>query len=316
MIRVAVIGAAGYTGGEMLRLLLSHPMVGAQGIVAVSASHAGKPVWSAHPDLEGLVDLSFVPDLAEQVDAVVLCLGHGQSARWRAEHPLAPSTKLVDLGNDFRIEGPDHPFVYGLPEVNRERIRAATHVANPGCFATAIQLALLPLAEAGLITEPVSVNAITGSTGAGQAPQETTHFSWRAGNVNTYKVFEHQHEPEILQTLGDVVLRFVPLRGPFTRGIHATVVMGSPRGVDVAALYRERYADHPFVHVDHDVPDLKRVVGTNMCRLGILERNGSLMIVSVIDNLLKGASGQALQNLNLLFGLEETAGLHRSSNVF
>lgn len=319
MIRVAVIGAAGYTGGEAIRLLLGHPHVGQANIVAVSRSHSGKPIHIAHEDLEGQTDLSFVGGLADvkPVDVCILCLGHGASTAWINENPEASSATIIDLGSDFRIEGPTNSFVYGLPEANRNRIRTSKRIANPGCFATAIQLALIPLAETKQIAGDVVVNAITGSTGAGQQPIPTTHFSWRSDNVNTYKVFEHQHEPEIRQTLGDIALHFVPLRGPFARGIHATCVLpGTWNADEVEALYRGRYADHPFVVVCDSAPDMKRVINTNLCHVGIVVKKNALMVVSVIDNLLKGASGQAIQNMNIACGFDERAGLDLKSSVY
>ncbi|MBC8125015.1 MAG: N-acetyl-gamma-glutamyl-phosphate reductase [Candidatus Kapabacteria bacterium] len=317
MIRVAVIGAAGYTGGEMVRLLMRHPHVGLENVVAVSTSHAGELLSKAHPDLDGVTNVKFVAIAPGTADVYVLCLGHGKSAQWLSENELSAHAKVIDLGNDYRIESDVHTFVYGLPEVHRERIRDASHIANPGCFATAIQLALLPLAEKGLLTADVVVHAITGSTGAGQQPTETTHYSWRMNNVGTYKVFEHQHEPEIKQTLGDVKLHFVPLRGPFTRGIHVSAVLpGNWSGIDVKALFRDRYAEHPFVVVCDEPPDMKRVVNTNMCHIGLIARDNSLMVVSVLDNLIKGAAGQAIQNMNLAFGFDEAAGLDLKSSVY
>lgn len=319
MIRVAVIGAAGYTGGEAIRLLLGHPHVGEQNIVAVSRSHDGQPLHIAHEDLHGQTALCFVGGLADvpPVDVCILCLGHGASAAWLKDNPDTSRCIIIDLGNDHRIEGSAHEFVYGLPEVHRHRIQVARRIANPGCFATAIQLALIPLAETKQITNDVVVNAITGSTGAGQQPIATTHFSWRSDNVNTYKVFEHQHEPEMKQTLGDIALHFVPLRGPFARGIHANCVLpGTWKAAEVEELYRSRYADHPFVVVCDGAPDMKRVVNTNLCHVGVVVRDNALMVVSVIDNLLKGASGQAIQNMNIACGFDERAGLNLKSSVY
>lgn len=316
MIRAAVIGTAGYTGGELVRLLLSHPEVGEKGLVAVSSSSAGRPLAEVHPDLAGWTNITCVGDV-DHADVIFLCLGHGHSNRWIAEHPQHASTRIIDLSTDHRDTAKHPDFVYGLPEKYREQIRSATLIANPGCFATAIELALLPLAEAGQLGGSVVAHAITGSTGAGVQPSDTTHFSWRDSNVSTYKTFAHQHVAEILQTLGEVALHFVPLRGPFTRGIHASCVVPGQWGADaVTAMYQQRYADHPFVQVVGAEPSLKSVVNTSMCQIGIVASNGALNVVSVIDNLLKGASGQAVQNMNLMFGFEETAGLRTKASVY
>jgi N-acetyl-gamma-glutamyl-phosphate reductase len=321
MIRVGIIGAAGYTGGETLRLLLQHPSVDAASIVAVSESHAGRPVSDAHPDLAGWTTLTFASAHDPSVDVVFLCSGHGKARAWMASTPGADALKVIDLSMDHRNEGAAHDFVYGLPELQRDGIRAARHIANPGCFATAITLGLLPLASAGSLTR-ATVTAITGSTGAGQSLSETSHFSWRDSNVAVYKAFEHQHEPEILQSLGTAIrarnaFSFIPMRGPFTRGILASsVVEHTDEHASLLALYREFYASHPFVHVGEDLPDLKRVVNTNMCHIGITQHGSSTLIVSAIDNLLKGAAGQAVQNMNLLFDFAEEEGLMLKANVF
>ncbi|MBU3742314.1 MAG: N-acetyl-gamma-glutamyl-phosphate reductase [Candidatus Kapabacteria bacterium] len=304
MIRAAIIGAAGYTGGELLRLLRYHPHVGEQHIVAVSTSHAGKHVSHAHPDL---VDSSvvFVSEFAA-ADVVFLCVGHGKAAAWLAEHPLPVSTRVIDLSMDHRL---DPAWMYGLPEANRSDIASATRVANPGCFATTIELALLPLR--GMLEGNVYVTALTGSTGAGQAPSDTTHYSWRANNVSVYKAFDHQHLPEIAATVGYQNIVFVPMRGSWTRGILASTVVTLANPIDgLRARFNEVYADHPFTHVVEDLPDVKRVVGTNNCCIGMQQQGDQVLIVSVIDNLLKGASGQAVQNMNIMFGLDETSGLH------
>ncbi|MFM8772074.1 MAG: N-acetyl-gamma-glutamyl-phosphate reductase, partial [Candidatus Kapaibacterium sp.] len=308
MIRAAVIGAAGYTGGELIRLLLSHPEVGEKGLVAVSSSSAGRPLAEVHPDLTGWTDLRCV-ETADHADVIFLCLGHGHSTRWIAEHPEHASTRIIDLSTDHRNTAVHADFIYGLPEVNRKLISLSPRIANPGCFATAIELALLPLAEAKQLGRTVVVHAITGSTGAGVQPSDTSHFSWRDSNVSTYKTFSHQHEAEIRQTLGNVDLHFVPVRGPFTRGIHASCVLPGRWNIDdVMELYRQRYADHHFVQIVGAEPSLKSVINTNMCHIGLVASESALSIVSVIDNLLKGASGQAVQNMNLMFGFEEIAG--------
>jgi N-acetyl-gamma-glutamyl-phosphate reductase len=316
MIRAAVVGAAGYTGGELIRLLLSHPEVGEKGLVAVSSSSDGRPLAEVHPDLAGWTDVRCV-DGVDEADVIFLCLGHGHSARWIADHPQHASTRLIDLSTDHRNTAAHSDFVYGLPEVNREHISRATRIANPGCFATAIELALLPLAETSQLGSTVVVHAITGSTGAGVQPSDTTHFSWRDSNVSTYKTFSHQHEAEIRQTLGDIDLHFVPVRGPFTRGIHASCVVPGRWNIDeVTELYRQRYANHHFVQIVDAEPSLKSVINTNMCHIGLIASESALSIVSVIDNLLKGASGQAVQNMNLMFGFDETAGLRTKASVY
>lgn len=307
--KLAIVGGAGYTGGEVLRYVLQHPELRSWDVEVVSASHARKPVWHAHGDLEGYTPLVFA-EAYTGADVTILCLGHGASTAWMAEHNIDAHQRVIDLGNDFRIEHASSPWVYGLPEMHRERIRTATRVANPGCFATAIQLGLLPLATSGQCTGDVVVHAVTGSTGAGQAPSPTSHYSWREHNMQAYKVFEHQHEPEMRQTLGDVRMHFVPVRGPFTRGIYASIVLPGDFNRDaVLAQYREMYATHPMVRVMDGSPDLKSVVNTSLCRIGIAASDSALVITSVIDNLGKGAAGQAMQNLNLMCGFEETLGL-------
>ena len=303
MIRVAIIGAAGYTGGELLRLLRHHPHVGEANITAVSASHAGKAVWTAHPDLVGSA-IVFAASFAS-ADVVFLCVGHGKAAEWMQQNPLPSSTRVVDLSMDHRL---DTAWTYGLPEANRGAIVNATMIANPGCFATAVELALLPLRDA--LQGDVHVTALTGSTGAGQAPSDTTHFSWRSNNVSVYKAFDHQHLPEITATVGYSNIVFVPMRGSWTRGILAsTVVRTSLSAAELHERFTAAYAMHPFTNVVDDLPDVKRVVGTNNALIGIQQHGDHALVVSVIDNLLKGASGQALQNMNLMMGLPETDGL-------
>ena len=324
-ITVGIVGGAGYTAGELLRLLLHHPQatIGA----VVSSTQAGQPVHTVHDDLLGDTDLTFTNALRGDEDVVFLCLGHGHSRQWLLSAALPPTTKVIDLSNDFRLaadraEG-GREFVYGLPEMNRAAIRAADSVANPGCFATAIQLALLPLAAAGLLREAVHVSAITGSTGAGRALAETTGYTWRTGNVSTYKTFTHQHLGEIgetlrgLQTGFDQPVRFIPYRGNFTRGIFASVYTTCELLIpEVQKLYSNYYQAAPFTVVSDREIHLKQVVNTNKCLLHLTRHDDQLLITSALDNLLKGASGQAVQNMNLLFGLEETVGLGVKASYF
>ena len=319
MIRVAIVGAAGYTGGETLRLLLQHPNVDAASVIAVSTSHANQPIAAAHPDLWGYTDLHFSAEISsyDSIDVVFLCSGHNKSREWYNNHAVPESVKVIDLSADYRVLSDDSPFVYGLPEKYRSTIASAHRVANPGCLATAIELALLPLAETGALHGDVIAHTLSGSTGAGQQPVDITHFSWRHSNVDAYKVFSHQHEAEIKQTLGDVNLNFIPLRGPFARGIYATcAIPGAFASDELLDFYRVFYHNHPFVVVRDSPPDIKSVVNTNMCHIGIIASDTALLIVSVIDNLMKGASGQAVQNMNIMFGLEETAGLLTKASAF
>lgn len=317
---IGIIGGAGYTGGELLRILLNHP--DAQIAFVHSNSQAGKPVWATHTDLVGDTDLNFTgePDLSA-AEVLFLCSGHGESKKFLAEHPLAEGQKVIDLSTDFRDQS--EGFVYGLPELQRERICGARKIANPGCFATSIELALLPLAAAGLLKADVHVSAVTGSTGAGQALTPTSHFSWRSNNASIYKAFTHQHLTEIGMTLRTHQpdfrrrVNFVPYRGAFTRGILANVYTEFGGSLaDAKQLYDEYYAPHPFTHRAEAPVDVKQVVGTNKCLLHLELHDGQLLISSAIDNLTKGASGQAVQNLNLLFGLDETAGLKLRSVGF
>lgn len=324
-INVGIIGGAGYTGGELLRILINHPFVNIAFVY--SNSQAGKPVWSTHTDLLGDTDLTFsgeVPSLQDgeaTVDAIFLCSGHGASVTFMAEHEVSDDVAVIDLSADFRDEHDD--FVYGLPELQRERIQEAMRIANPGCFATSIQLALLPLAKAGKLTDAVQVSAITGSTGAGQALVPTTGFTWRNNNVSIYKAFTHQHLAEIRQSLTQLepdfshAINFVPYRGDYTRGIMANVYTPYSGTLDEARqLYRTYYQGHPFTHVSDAPIDLKQVVNTNKCLLHLEVHDGQLLITSIIDNLTKGASGQAVQNLNLVFGLPEDTGLRLKSVAF
>lgn len=315
-IRAGIIGAAGYTGGEMLRLLIQHPGVRLQ--FAHSRSQAGAFVYQVHTDLLGDTEMRFTDQLAE-ADVWFLCLGHGESRVFLAQNPPPPGTRIIDLSQDFRLDpdGGERQFVYGLPEWQREALRAATNIANPGCFATAIQLGLLPLAKAGLLGE-VHTTGITGSTGAGQKKTDTTHHSWRNNNVNGYKTLNHQHTREIDKVLNTGArLHFVPWRGDFTRGIYITSYLDCPlEEAEAVQLYKDYYEAHPFTHVSDRMIDLKQVVNTNKALLFLEKQAGKLIIHSALDNLLKGASGQAVQNMNLMFGLEETQGLKLKSTAF
>lgn len=320
MIRVGIIGGAGYTAGELIRLLVNHPQV--ETVFVHSTSNAGNCLADVHGGLEGDTELRFCSsyDLAS-IDVVFLCSAHGQSRVWMAENAVPSGVKIIDLAQDFRDES--EGFVYGLPELNRERIRTATRVANAGCFSTAIQLALLPLAAAGLLTDEVHVTAITGSTGAGVKPSATTHFSWRTDNISVYKAFTHQHLLEIgrnlqrLQPSFGKRVNFVPMRGDFARGILASVYCACPLDeTEAHKLYKEFYHDAAFTFVSGGNIDLKQVVNTCKALLSIAKYDGRLHVVSVVDNLLKGASGQAVQNMNLMFGLDEKEGLRLKASAF
>lgn len=321
MVRVGIFGAAGYTGGELIRLLTNHPS--AEIVFANSESNAGNKVCEVHEGLYGDCDLQFTCEYAfDKVDVIFLCFGHGKSEAFLQEHSVPDNVKIIDLAQDFRIRG-NHDFVYGLPEIHRDAIVKCSHLANPGCFATAIQLGLLPLAKAGLLTHDVSVNAITGSTGAGQKPGSTTHFSWRSDNLSIYKVFTHQHLHEIRQSLTelqgqlDASIDFIPYRGNFTRGIFCTeVVRLDKTDIDAVSLYKDFYQDAAFTHYVDSPLDMKQVVNTNKCLLHIDQFDNKLVITSIIDNLLKGAVGQAVQNMNLMFGLDEKAGLMLKASAF
>ena len=329
-VRVGILGAAGYTGGELIRLLLNHPQ--AEIVFANSESNAGNPVTDVHEGLYGDCELQFTSEMPfEKVDVVFFCFGHGKSEAFLREHAIPAQVKIIDLAQDFRLEAPGNDYVYGLPEINRERIANAQHVANPGCFATCIQLGLLPLAKAGLITHDVNVNAITGSTGAGQNPSQTTHFSWRSDNISIYKVFAHQHIHEIRQSLSqlqgslDASIDFIPYRGDFARGIFCTSVVrfdgeeGTPGNPDkemLEQMYRNFYAGAAFTFVSSSPVDLKQVVNTNKALIHIDKFGNKAVISSVIDNLLKGAVGQAVQNMNLMEGLAEDCGLRLKASAF
>ena len=324
MRKIGIIGGAGYTAGELIRLLLHHPE--AEIAFVNSSSNAGNLLTDVHEGLLGETDMKFTDRLPlKGMDVLFLCMGHGKSAAFLAEHPVPASVRIIDLAQDFRLASPDNDFVYGLPELKREDIRQARHVANPGCFATAIQLGLLPLAANWLLLEDISVNAITGSTGAGVKPGATTHFSWRNNNVSIYKPFRHQHIAEIRQSLAllqpgfEASVDFIPYRGDFPRGIFCTEVVRIDPALpeeDIVKLYRQFYETAAFTHyVDRDL-DLKQVVNTNKALVHVEKFENKLLITSVIDNLLKGASGQAVQNMNLLFGLDEHAGLDLKASAF
>lgn len=320
-IKAGIVGGAGYTGGETIRLLLNHPFVELSFVQ--SRSQAGKPLYATHDDLKGDTSLKFTDSISNDVDVIFLCLGHGESKKFVEESSIADTVKIIDLSQDFRLgeTAKGRTFAYGLPEVNREQIRKAGNVANPGCFATAIQLGLLPLAKAGALGD-VYATGITGSTGAGQKLQDTTHFTWRANNISAYKTLSHQHMKEVGLTLKalqpDVgAIHFVPWRGDFTRGIHvSSTVKPKLPAKEVLALFQEYYEGHPFTIVTDGAVDMKQVINTNKCLVGIEQQGDMVVIHSAIDNLLKGASGQAVQNMNLLFGLDETAGLKLKSIVF
>ena len=318
MIKVGVIGAGGYTGGELLRLLAFHPKV----VIAFaqSNSQAGKAVATVHDDLFQLKDLYFLSNPPLLADVIFLCMGHGKSSIFMKENVIPNGVKCIDLGNDFRL---DSSFIYGLPELNHENIRTAERIANPGCFASAIQLALLPFAENHLLNNSIHIHAITGSTGAGQALSDTTHFSWRSSNISVYKAFDHQHIPEIVRSLKQLQpdfnqdLHFIPMRGDFTRGILASIYFESDVSqADLDDLFSSYYKNQPFTKVTDLNPHLKMVVNTNNCVVQVKKQGKCVHIISVLDNLLKGASGQAVQNMNLMFGYSENEGLNLKSTAF
>jgi len=324
-IKAGIIGGAGYTGGEMLRILINHPNV--EIAFVNSTSNAGNLISDVHTDLIGDTDLRFVNDIPQDIDVLFLCVGHGDAKKFLAANPIDDNIKIVDLSQDFRLAAnasfEDRDFVYGLPELNRDKIKTASNIANPGCFATCIQLGLFPLAAKGLINAEVHINATTGSTGAGQSLATTSHFSWRNNNLSIYKAFEHQHLNEIGESLVQLqpslseTLSFIPQRGDFTRGILAAMYLESDLTLEEAQnIYEEYYSAHPFTHVSRKNIDLKQVVNTNKALVHVEKHGNKLFIISIIDNLLKGASGQAVQNMNLMFGLDETAGLRLKAANF
>lgn len=315
-IKIGIIGGAGYTGGELLRILINHPHV--KIAFVNSKSNAGKPVHMVHCDLIGETDLVFSAENTGQsadIECVFLCAGHGESKKFLQANPSYDLIKIIDLSADFREQS--EGFVYGLPEWQREKIQKAQFIANPGCFATSIELALLPLANAGLIKNEIHVSAITGSTGAGQSLSDTSHFSWRNNNISIYKAFNHQHLTEIGMVLNKPKVNFIPYRGNFTRGIMANVYTKYEGTIeDAKTLFKNYYASHQFTHISEEPIDLKQVVNTNKCLLHLEIHDGNILITSIIDNLIKGASGQAVQNMNLMFGFKENTGLNLKSIGF
>jgi len=322
-IKAGIIGGAGYTGGELLRILLNHPSVDV--VFVHSRSNAGQPLHKVHGDLLGETDIVFASEINDDVDVLFLCVGHGEAKVFLQNNKIKSAVKIIDLSQDFRLSATatidDRKFVYGLPELNKKGIIVADNIANPGCFATAIQLGVLPLAGLGILNE-VHTTGITGSTGAGQKLQETSHFSWRANNIQAYKSLAHQHLNEIMQSITSLQpahkpLNFIPWRGDFTRGIYVTSYTQSDVSIEEAyQLYKQYYTDAMFTHVSKEMIDLKQVVNTNKCLIHMEKVDGNLIIHSAIDNLLKGASGQAVQNMNLMFGLKEDEGLRFKASSF
>lgn len=320
MIRAGIIGGAGYTAGELIRLLINHPQV--RIVFVHSESNAGNPLTYVHEGLMGDTDLRFSADAPlDEIDCLFLCSGHGASSQFWQTHERPEGLRVVDLAQDFRDES--HGYVYGLPELNRDRIKSTLLLANPGCYATAIQLALLPLASAGMLNDSVHITGITGATGAGVKPTYSTHFSWRDNNMSVYKAFEHQHLLEIRRSLSQLQpsmlpeINFIPMRGDFPRGIFVTAYTRCDLGLeDATKLYRDFYHDAAFTHIADKALDLKQVVNTNKCLIWLEKHDDKLLVLSTIDNLLKGASGQAVQNMNLMFGLDETTGLRLKPSAF
>ena len=322
MIKIGILGGAGYTAGELIRLLLNHPE--AELVFVNSESNAGNLLTDVHEGLYGETVMTFTSEMPfDQVDVVFFCFGHGKSEAFLKEHKIPANVKIIDLAQDFRLAAPGNDYVYGLPEINKAQIATAQHVANPGCFATCIQLGLLPAASLGIIKSDVAVNAITGSTGAGQKPGVTTHFTWRNNNMSIYKAFQHQHVPEIKQSLKQVQghleaeIDFIPYRGDFARGIFATEVVKTDMPLeDIVKGYKDFYKDAKFTHYVDKAIDMKQVVNTNKALVHCDKYGDKLLITSTIDNLLKGAVGQAVQNMNIMFGIDEMAGLHLKPTAF
>ena len=321
MVRVGILGAAGYTGGELIRLLINHPQ--AEIVFANSESNAGNLICDVHEGLMGETDMRFTAEMPfTEVDVVFFCFGHGKSRAFLQEHTIPSHVRIIDLAQDFRIAG-EHDYVYGLPETHRQEISTCMHLANPGCFATCIQLGLLPALKAGIISGDIHTNGITGSTGAGQKPGATTHFSWRNDNISIYKTFTHQHLHEINQTIHELQpqydgqMFFIPQRGCFTRGIFVTSYARCNTPIEeVKAIYEDYYRDAAFTHVESTSPDMKQVVNTNKALVYVERYADQLLMVSCIDNLLKGAVGQAVENMNLMFGLPEDTGLRLKASAF
>ena len=338
-INVGILGAAGYTGGELIRLLVNHPEVNI--VFANSESNAGNKIYDVHEGLLGDTEMEFTSEMPfDKVDVVFFCFGHGKSEAFLKEHAIPANVKIIDMAQDFRIAAPTHDYVYGLPEIHREQIANCMHLANPGCFATCIQLGLLPAAKAGLLTHDIAVNAITGSTGAGQKPAATTHFSWRNDNFSVYKLFTHQHLHEICQSLNElrpsttprvvdtlnegyetdgITVDFIPYRGDFPRGIFCTevITLDTPLPAEkVVEIYKNFYSSAAFTHYRDKALDLKQVVNTNKALVHVEVFGKKVVVTSIIDNLLKGAVGQAVQNMNIMFGIDEKAGLNLKASAF
>lgn len=325
MIKIGIIGGAGYTAGELLRILVNHPK--AKIVFVQSQSNSGNMLSYVHSDLIGETDLTFCMEINDNIDVVFLCSGHGKSIELLTIHSFPNNVKIIDLSNDFRLnrmnEMSGRKFIYGLPELNETQIAMAQNIANPGCFATCIQLAILPLAALKLLSGEIHVNAITGATGAGQKPTSTTHFSWRDNNISTYKMFQHQHIDEIEQSIKQLqpyfnnFLNFVPVRGNFSRGIFGTIYTDTDKTIEeLKYIYNEFYRNSPFTYITDEEIDLKQVVNTNKCLLHLQKINNKVIITSIIDNLLKGASGQAVENMNIMYGLDRTTGLKLKSIGF